>query len=109
VVNLSVAPTLRDDTDKYFDLTKNEFQLVERHEFDSKYLDHVNNLSKEQALVMVDKSMRLCVHWRNHYEKKMLSTMFGSPEHLGAFNAWLVDNNNLLQFKKLFDEIASED
>lgn len=72
--------------------------------FSDTWLDQLDRMSQAQAIAWVQQHLDSCVKHRNTYEALMLA-----GEVLpGLIHVWCIDNNNIIRFKRLLDQIASE-
>ena len=72
--------------------------------FDDKWLAELDKMTKEQALAWVTLHINACKAHRVTFEKQMESGI--TP---GLLHAWCIDNNNIIRFMRLYQEIAAED
>ena len=73
--------------------------------FDDAWLSQLDAMTKEQALAWVQRHLDSTIRHRNTYENDILSKGIVP----GLLHVWCIDNNNIIRFKRLLDEIASEE
>lgn len=72
--------------------------------FSDAWLDQLDRMTREQALAWVQKHLDSSIRCRNNYEAQILAGTI-TP---GLLHVWCIDNNNIIRFKRLLDNIASE-
>lgn len=72
--------------------------------FSDAWLDQLDKMTQAQALAWVQKHLELCIQHRNTYEADLL----GKGVVPGLLHVWCIENNNIIRFKRLLDNIASE-
>ena len=68
--------------------------------FSDQMMSELDKMSQEDALAYVDRMIKRCVQVRNYYESLPVE-----PRHL---HAWVIECNNIMRFKRLHSQIASE-
>lgn len=72
--------------------------------FGDAWLDQLDRMTKPQALVWVQKHLDLTIQHRNTYEADMLQKGIVP----GLLHAWCIENNNIIRFKRLIQDIETE-
>lgn len=72
--------------------------------FSDAWLDQLDRMSREDALVWVQHHLEASIRCRNNYEVQILAGEV-TP---GLLHVWCIDNNNIIRFKRLLCEIDSE-
>lgn len=72
--------------------------------FSEELLKRLDSMTKQQALEWVWMALDSTVAHRNHYEADMISKGIAP----GLVHAWCIENNNIIRFKRLYEEIAAE-
>lgn len=72
--------------------------------FSEAWLDQLDRMTREQALAWVQQHLEISIQHRNHYEADLL----GKGVVPGLLHVWCIENNNIIRFKRLLDNIASE-
>lgn len=76
--------------------------------FDDLFLDMLDKMTQTQAIAHLAELIEKTQFHRDNYEKMMLNTVSGTPDHEAAKHCWVIDCNNILRFKKLYDEVCNE-
>ena len=76
----------------------------ECHPFKDAWLDQLDRMTKPQALVWVQKHLDLTIQHRNTYEADMLQKGIVP----GLLHVWCIENNNIIRFKRLIQDIETE-
>ena len=72
--------------------------------FSDEWLNQLDRMTHAQAISWVQQHLDASIQHRNRYETEMLK----DGVIPGLLNAWCIDNNNIIRFKRLLDQIASE-
>ena len=68
------------------------------------WIDQLDAMPKQQALEWVHMHLRASIDFRNQRELSILNEGCTSAK----IHAWCIDNNNIIRFKRLHEEIESE-
>lgn len=72
--------------------------------FSDAWLDQLDRMTQAQAIAWVQQHLEASIRCRNTYEADLL----GKGVVPGLLHVWCIENNNIIRFKRLLDNIASE-
>lgn len=72
-------------------------------------IDLLDSMSKEQALAHVQSVIVSTVQARDRYQTSLLGSDSKSEQFKGFLHCYVIDCNNIVKLKRLYDQIAAED